>query len=93
MTTTLAVLALAASQSWSLHQIDVKSAFLHDDLTETIYMTPPPGLFPFSTSAVCKLDRSLYGLKQAPKAWFEKFKSTLLRFSFVQSKYDSSLFL
>ena len=32
-------------------------------------------------------------MKQAPRAWFDKFQSTLLRFSFKQSQYDSSLFL
>jgi hypothetical protein len=73
--------------------MDVKNAFLHGDLKEHIYMTPPSGLFSSLSSAVCKLKRSLYGLKQAPQAWFEKFKTTLLRFSFVQSQYDSSLFL
>jgi len=37
------------------------------------------------------LKRSLYGLKQAPRAWFEKFRTTLLKL-FIQSQYDSSLF-
>ncbi|XP_019053485.1 PREDICTED: uncharacterized protein LOC109114773 [Nelumbo nucifera] len=73
--------------------MDVKNAFLHGDLEEDIYMTPPLGLFSSSTLEVCKLNRSLYGLKQAPRAWFEKFRSTLLQFKFVQSQYDSSLFL
>ncbi|RVW90513.1 Retrovirus-related Pol polyprotein from transposon TNT 1-94 [Vitis vinifera] len=93
MTTVRTILALAASSDWPLHQMDVKNAFLHGDLKECIYMKPPPGLFPSPTSHVCKLRRSLYGLKQASRAWFEKFRTTLLQFSFRQSKYDTSLFL
>jgi len=93
MTTVRTIIAIAASQNWPLHQMDVKNAFLHGDLKEDIYMKPPPGLFSSPTSDVCKLKRSLYGLKQAPRAWFDKFRSTLLQFSFEQSKYDSSLFL
>ena len=73
--------------------MDVKNAFLHGDLKECIYMKPSPGLFPFPTSHVCKLHRSLYGLKQASRAWFDEFRTTLLQFSFRQSKYDTSLFL
>ncbi|RVW92020.1 Retrovirus-related Pol polyprotein from transposon RE1 [Vitis vinifera] len=93
MTTVRTILALAASSDWPLHQMDVKNVFLHGDLKECIYMKPPPGLFPSPTSHVCKLRRSLYGLKQAPRAWFDKFRTTLLQFSFRQSKYDTSLFL
>ena len=78
---------------WCLHQLDVKNAFLHGDLTEDIYMRPPAGLFSTPTSAVCKLRRSLYGLKQAPRAWYERFTSVLLQFDFLKSKYDASLFL
>ncbi|GJR36326.1 ribonuclease H-like domain-containing protein [Tanacetum coccineum] len=37
------VLSLAASRHWSIHQLDVKNAFLHGDLSETIYMHHPPG--------------------------------------------------
>jgi transposase InsO family protein len=93
MTTVRTILALAASSNWPLHQMDVKNAFLHGHLKECIYMKPPPGLFSSPTSHVCKLRRSLYGLKQAPRAWFDKFRTTLLQFSFKQSKYDTSLFL
>jgi hypothetical protein len=93
MTTVRTFISIAASQGWPLHQMDIKNAFLHGDLKEDIYMTPPPGLFSSPSSAVCKLKRSLYGLKQAPRAGFEKFRSTLLHFSFVQSQYDTFLFL
>ena len=56
-------------------------------------MKLPSDMTTSSPHDICKLRRSLYRLKQAPCAWFEKFRSTLLSFSFTQSQYDSSLFL
>ncbi|GJS71134.1 ribonuclease H-like domain-containing protein [Tanacetum coccineum] len=37
------VLSLATSRRWPIHQLDVKNAFLHGDLSETVYMHYPPG--------------------------------------------------
>jgi hypothetical protein len=37
------VLSLAASHKWEVHQMDLKSAFLHGDLQEKIYMEQPLG--------------------------------------------------
>nr|GFC72643.1 ribonuclease H-like domain-containing protein [Tanacetum cinerariifolium] len=66
------VLSLAVTHDWPIYQLDVKNAFLHGQLSETIYMHQPPG-FVDSTHPdyVCHLQRSLYGLKQAPRAWFQ----------------------
>ena len=36
------VLSLATSYKWEVHQMDVKSTFLHGDLHEEIYMEQPP---------------------------------------------------
>lgn len=36
------LISFAASYHWPLHQLDVKNAFLHGDLHETIYMEQPP---------------------------------------------------
>eukprot|EP00253_Pinus_taeda_P006160 PITA_06160 len=62
------VLSLAASFKWEVHQVDVKSAFLHGDLHEEIYMEQPIGFIQTDSSLVCRLKKSLYGLKQAPRA-------------------------
>ena len=72
--------------------MDVKNALLNGDLSEEVYMQPPPSPA-VDTNKVCYLRRALYGLKQAPRAWFAKFSSTISRLGYMASHYDSALFL
>ncbi|RVW64469.1 Retrovirus-related Pol polyprotein from transposon RE2 [Vitis vinifera] len=65
------VLSMAAQKSWSIHQLDVKSAFLHGELEEEVYIDQPPGYVKQGyENQVYKLKKALYGLKQAPRAWY-----------------------
>lgn len=73
MTTVRTTLAIAASQSLHLCQMDVKNDFLHGDLKEEVYMHLSQGIPLASKGTVAKLRRSLYSLKQVPRAWFENF--------------------
>ena len=72
--------------------MDVKNAFLNGELSEEVYMQPPLG-FSVDSNKVFHLRCALYGLKQAPRAWFAKFSSTIFRFGYTASPYDSALFL
>lgn len=88
------VLSIATTFSWPIHLLDVKNAFLHGTLTETVYAQQPSGFVDSSfPHHVCQLHKSLYGLKQAPRTWFIRFTTFLLSIGFSPSKCDSSLFI
>jgi hypothetical protein len=89
-----AILSVAVSRTWPIHQLDVKNAFLHGHLDETVYCQQPPDFVdPAHPDYVCHLQNSLYGLKQAPQAWYQRFATYLRRLGFVASTSDTSLFV
>nr|GFA05941.1 ribonuclease H-like domain-containing protein [Tanacetum cinerariifolium] len=62
-------LAYAAHKSFTVFQMDVKTAFLHGSLKEDVYVCQPEGFIDADhPSHVYKLKKALYGLKQALRA-------------------------
>ncbi|GKD98546.1 ribonuclease H-like domain-containing protein [Tanacetum coccineum] len=53
------VLSLATSRHWPIHQLDVKNAFLHEDLSVMVYMHQPPG-FRYSAHPDYRIIRFLH---------------------------------
>eukprot|EP00253_Pinus_taeda_P010097 PITA_10097 len=92
MNSILHVFSLAPSFKWEVHQMDVKSAFLHGDLHEEIYMEQPTGFIQTDSNLVCRLNKSLYGLKQAPPAWYAKMDSFLLDTHFSMCHSDDTVY-
>jgi transposase InsO family protein len=88
------VLSLAAKMNLEIEQLDVKTAFLHGDLEEEIYMEQPEG---FSAKGkehlVCRLKKSLYGLKQAPRLWYKKFDSFMVDHGYDRTTSDHCVFV
>nr|GEV74156.1 retrovirus-related Pol polyprotein from transposon TNT 1-94 [Tanacetum cinerariifolium] len=63
-------LAYDAHKSFTVFQMDVKTAFLHGSLKEDVYVCQPEGFIDANHSShVYKLKKALYGLKQSPRAW------------------------
>ncbi|KAJ9544572.1 hypothetical protein OSB04_024279 [Centaurea solstitialis] len=61
-------LAYAAHKNFKLFQMDVKSAFLNEKLSEEVYVAQSPGFTnPKFPNHVYKLNKTLYGLKHAPR--------------------------
>ncbi|KAL3833987.1 hypothetical protein ACJIZ3_008723 [Penstemon smallii] len=88
LTTVRVVLAMCATFDLYLEQLDAKTAFLHGDLEEEIYMLQPEGFEEKKKeNLVCRLNKSLYGLKQAPRCWYKRFDSFIM--SLVYNRLSS----
>nr|GEY69913.1 putative RNA-directed DNA polymerase [Tanacetum cinerariifolium] len=67
----LIFIANAASKNMTIYQMDVKTAFLNDELKEEVYVSQPKGFVdPDHSTHVYRLKKALYGLKQTPRAWY-----------------------
>ena len=77
-----------------VEQLDVKTAFLHGDLEEEIYMQQPEGFVKRGKEhLVCRLKKSLYGLKQAPRQWYRKFDSFMTDQGYHKTQADHCVFV
>lgn len=87
------ILALATKENWLVHHLDVKSAFLHGDLKEEVYVSQPTG---FSVKGkenlIYRLRKALYGLRQAPRAWNVKLDQSLKGLGFTRCAQEQAIY-
>ena len=77
-------LAMVSVFNLELDQLDVKTAFLHGNLEEEIYMKQPEEFVDSKKSDhVCLLKKSLYGLKQSPRQWYKRFDAFIISHEFI----------
>ncbi|CAJ2671832.1 unnamed protein product [Trifolium pratense] len=87
------ILSIAASKGWIVYQLDVKSAFLHGEISEDVYVEQPLGYQVGQKNQVYKLRKALYGLKQAPRAWYSKIEAYFSREKFEKCSHEHTLFV
>nr|GEU35971.1 copia protein [Tanacetum cinerariifolium] len=89
-------IANATSKNMTIDQMDVKTAFLNDELKEEVYVSQPEGFVdPDHLTHIYRLKKALYGLKQAHREWYDtcifinqpKFTLEILK-KFKMDSYD-----
>ena len=86
------LLALACTNSWHIHQIDAKLAFLNRDLKEEIYIKILPGQ-DRPKEHVWQLRKALYGLKQALQEWYTKVHEVMVGLEYKALVADNCVFI
>ena len=87
------LLALALSEGWPVHHMDVKSAFLNDELREEVYVAQSPGFMVAGKERkVLRPIKALYDLRQAPCAWYAKLDASLASLGFQRSTSEHAVY-
>ena len=88
------LLAIAVENDLQCDQMDVVTAFLNGDLSETVYMKQPKLCEEKGKEDhVCLLKKALYGLKQAPRAWNHKLHEALIEMKFKRSENEPCVYI
>ena len=73
--------------------MDVKTAFLNEELDEEIYMDQPAGFeVQGHERKVCCLKRSINGLKQSSRQWYLRFHDSITSFGFEMIEEDHCVY-
>ncbi|GJY59854.1 retrotransposon protein, putative, ty1-copia subclass [Tanacetum coccineum] len=86
------ILSLTTCEDYELEQLDVKTAFLHGNLKETIYMSHPPDFEEGTDNKVCLLKKYFYSLKQSPRQRYKRFDVYMISNGFSCNSYDICIY-
>lgn len=95
MTSVRTLMQLAVQYNFKLHQMDVKTAYLHAPIDCEVYMQQPEGFEVKSDTGeklVCKLNKSLYGLKQSGRNWNKMLHDHLCEKGYKQNPVDHCVY-
>ena len=84
------IMALTAQYQWSLHSMDIKTAFLQGQpMDREVYIRPPKESL---SNKIWRLNKCVYGLSDASLQWYNKVKSVMIESGGVMSQMDPTVF-
>jgi len=87
------LLTVVAQFNLELEKMDVKTAFLHSELKEEIYMKQPESYIQEGQeNKACLITKSLYGLKQSIRQRYKRFDSFMIKTRYNRCEYDSCVY-
>ena len=85
---------MAALNNWTAYGLDVRNAYLYDELHKEIYMEQPEGFrVDGKEDFVLRLRQALYRLKQAGLAWWRALKQSMEEMGFISLISDAGVFI
>ena len=96
MTSIRVLMQLAVQYNLTVHQMDVKTAYLNARIDCELYVEQPEGFTVTDRKGehlVYKLKKSLYGLKQSGRNWNGVLHSYLVSQGFIQSQADNCVYM
>ncbi|KAJ1530147.1 hypothetical protein ONE63_005078 [Megalurothrips usitatus] len=86
----------AVNFNLKIAHLDVKTAFLHGELSEEVYVAQPDAptdlTVPESTHLVCRLRKAVYGLKQAARSWYLKADHLLRKEGYSNTEQEPCIY-
>ena len=89
-----AVLHIGATLDWDIHQMDIKTAFLHGNLVEEVYMAQlMGGKEPGKEDWVGRLNKPLYSLMQVTRGWNQCLHHTMVDNGYLRVSVDHCIYI
>ncbi len=86
------LLALAAYYNLEVHQMNVKSVFLYEELDEKIYLNLSDD-FQDNKNMIYRLLKFLYDLKQALHVWVKVLREFLIKYDLARLESDHCVYV
>jgi hypothetical protein len=88
------LLEIGVMFNFEIHQMDVKSTFLHNELKEGVYMVQLERYNEIDRRYfVCKHQKAIYELKQTSQIWNERIDGFLKQKGFKHCKLHTSVYV